>query len=349
MAFVRNLWYVAAFADEVGRTLFARTICDEPVLLYRREDGEAVAIGNRCPHRFAPLDMGKLIDDNVQCGYHGLVFGPDGQGISNPHGNGHLPAACKVPSYPVRERYGLIWLWLGDEDRIDEDLIPDFSCLVDDEHFATVKGVITMAANYELITDNLVDLSHVEFVHEGILGSEAIKRGKHTVKQRGLTVQSDRWCPEGLAPPAWDMMFGNYGKPVDHWLNMRWDPPAHMLLDVGITPAGKDRHEGIWVYGTDIITPETETTSHYFWGVSRAYDLDKPEAGEAWAHAIEGAFAGQDKPMLEAVQRMMGSASFESLKPVMIEPDTGALRCRRILANLRKSKGAGEDASSAAA
>ncbi len=338
MPFVRNLWYVAAFTDEIGRTMMERTICNEPVLMYRRENGEAVAIGNRCPHRFAPLHMGKLIGDTVHCPYHGLVYDHQGQCVDNPHGKGIIPKGCAVPGYPLMERHGLIWIWIGDTERVDESLIPDFSCLTDTRNFATCKGVIHMQANYELITDNLVDLSHVEFLHEGILGSEAIKRGKHIVKQTGLTVQSDRWCPDGLAPPAWDAMFGNYGKPVDHWLNMRWDPPAHMLLDVGVTPAGKSRDEGIWVYGTDIITPETETSSHYFWGVSRAYDLDKPEAGEVWEKAIAIAFDGQDRPMLEAVQKMMGKDSFDEMAPIHIEPDTGGLRCRRVISNLLKEQ-----------
>jgi phenylpropionate dioxygenase-like ring-hydroxylating dioxygenase large terminal subunit len=340
MPFVRNLWYMAAFAEEVGRELMSRTICNAPILLYRKEDGQAVAMGNRCPHRFAPLNMGKLKGDSVECPYHGLIFNADGKGVHNPHGHGHIPAGCGVPAYPLVERHGLIWLWFGDPDCLDYSSIPDFSCLTDDVHFRTVKGLITMAAHYELITDNLVDLSHVEYLHKGILGSEAIKRGKHKVKQTGMTVQSDRWCADGLAPPAWDLMFGNYGKPVDHWLNMRWDPPAHMLLDVGVTPVGKSRDEGIWVYGTDIITPETETTSHYFWGVSRAYELHNPAADDMWIGAIEGAFTGQDKPMLEAVQRMMGSNTFETMRPIFLEPDTGALRCRRIISDLLKKEAA---------
>lgn len=334
MTFIRNIWYVSAFSDEVGRELMTRTICKEPVLMFRREDGSAVAMGNRCPHRFAPLHMGKLSGDQVHCPYHGLVYNAEGQCVHNPHGNGIIPKGCEVPSYPLVERHGLIWIWFGDHDKIDEALIPDFSCLVDTETFTTCKGVITMESHYELITDNLVDLSHVEFLHEGILGSEAIKHGRHKVKQEGLTVQSDRWCADGLAPPAWAAMFGNYDKPVDHWLNMRWDPPAHMLLDVGITPTGKTRDDGIWVFGTDILTPETETSTHYFWGVSRAYDLQNPDVTVAWEQAIEGAFGGQDQPMLEAVQRMMGDRSFEAMKPIHIEPDTGGLRCRRVVSKL---------------
>ncbi|MCG8505180.1 MAG: aromatic ring-hydroxylating dioxygenase subunit alpha [Sphingomonadales bacterium] len=332
--YVKNAWYVAAWSTEVSRELLSREICDVSVLLFRRENGDAVAIGNRCPHRFAPLQMGKLMGDVVQCPYHGLKFDHRGACVENPHGDGKVPRACKVPSFPAVERHGLIWLWFGDQEIAEESLIPDFSCLVDTENYRTVGGTILMDANYELITDNLVDLSHVEFVHEGILGSEAIKRGRHEVLQDGLTVHSNRWCPDGLAPPAWDAMFGNYGKPVDHWLNMRWDPPAHMLLDVGVTPTGRPVEDGIMILGTDILTPASKTRTHYFWAISRPYDLDNPEVDKAWEQAIDAAFVGQDKPMLEAVQVMMGDKSFDELKPVMISPDAGAVRCRRIIADL---------------
>lgn len=335
--FLRNMWYVGAYSDEVADNLLSRKICNEPVLMYRKQHGDPVAIGNMCPHRFAPLGMGKKFGDVVECPYHGLRFDSSGKCVLNPHETDRIPDAAVVPSYPLVERHGCLWLWFGEEEP-NEALIPDFSCLTDNVNFTTVKGVITMAANYELITDNLVDLTHAEYIHEGILGSEAISRGHHTVQRDGLTLQSNRWCPDGLAPPAWDQMFDNYGKPVDHWLDMRWDPPAHMLLDVGVTPTGRPRAEGISVLGTDILTPETETTTHYFWGISRRYQLQNPAAGEAWRDAIKAAFIGQDKPILEAVQSMMGEHSFEELKPVILKPDAGALGCRRILNELRKKQ-----------
>ncbi|KQW69876.1 hypothetical protein ASC67_05155 [Methylibium sp. Root1272] len=105
-----------------------------------------------------------------------------------------------------------------------------------------------------------------------------------------------------------------------------------MLLDVGITPTGKDRSDGIWMLGTDILTPSTSSKTYYFWGVSRAYALDDPKAGEAWIAAIDGAFSGQDKPMLEAQQRVIGNRDFWSMKPVLISADAGAVRARRKLA-----------------
>src|ERR1700732_3472636 len=197
MAFLRNAWYVAAWGTEVTRKLFARTLLGQSILLYRTEAGEAVAISNRCPHRFAPLHVGQLIGDVVECGYHGLHYDRRGVCVFNPHGDGKIPKSAQVTSYPLKEKHGLIWLWMGDTGKVHDSSIPDFSCLTDTERFATVYGVVTMNANYELITDNLLDLSHVEFLHKGILGSEAIKRGEHKVIEDRDTLHSNRWCPDG--------------------------------------------------------------------------------------------------------------------------------------------------------
>jgi phenylpropionate dioxygenase-like ring-hydroxylating dioxygenase large terminal subunit len=243
--FLRNAWYVAGWSTEVKpHTLFERTIIGESLLFYRQANGRPVALDNRCPHRFAPLHRGKLLGEVVECLYHGLRFDAQGRCVYNPHGDGTIPKTACVRSFPVVEQDDLLWVWMGDPTRAKAALIPDFNCHTD-PNFPTVGGVIEMHANYELITDNLMDLSHVEFVHEGVLSSEAIKRGEHEILQHGTTIYSNRWCPNGMAPPTWDRMFGNYGKPVDHWLYMRWDAPAHMLLDVGITPAGRPRAEGI--------------------------------------------------------------------------------------------------------
>lgn len=333
--YLRNAWYVAAWSNEVERSLMTRTILEQPVLLYRKADGEAVAIGNACPHRLAPLNMGKLVEDTVQCPYHGLRYDSSGKCVLNPHGDGMIPPRMAVPTWPLVERHNLVWLWFGDAEKADPASIPDFSCHQDPE-LAFVGGVIEMKANYELITDNLLDLAHSEFVHEGLLSSAGYTASKLQTLEKGTTIYANRWAPNCDAMPAFHMIFEGHepGAPVDHWAYMRWDAPAHMLLDVGITHPGRPRTEGAWIYGTDILTPKDATSTYYFWGITRGYKTDDPAAGELWRQVIKGAFEGQDQVIIEAQQRMLGERTLEEVEPVMFASDVAAQRARKLLARL---------------
>ena len=144
MAYLKNAWYAAAWPDEIGaETLLGRRILDEPVVIYRTSDGKAVAMGDLCPHRFAPLHLGRHMGDAIQCGYHGLEFGANGKCRLNPHGGGHLPAAS-VPSYPLAEKHGVLWIWMGEAERADEALISDAFAFVADDKRAHVKGYLNV-------------------------------------------------------------------------------------------------------------------------------------------------------------------------------------------------------------
>ncbi len=341
--YLKNAWYVAAWSDELTDALMTRTICDAPILLYRKENGDAVAIGNLCPHRFAPLHMGKKIGDTVQCGYHGMVYGESGKCVLNPHHGGVISPAMQVAAYPLLEQNGAIWVWMGEPDAADTALMPDFSCY-SAPGFKTIRGMMDVAANYELITDNLLDLTHADFLHEGTLSSEAITISKLETIEQGSTVWANRWCPKGIAAPVWaQLLNGQLGldmtTPVDHWLYMRWDAPAHLLLDVGICEVGKTREDGVWVYTGHHLTPVSPTRSLYFWTVCYNHAIDDPEVAAFWQGSIDYAFAAQDKPMIEAQQAAIGDRDVISLKPVGIPADMSGAKARRALARLIADEG----------
>jgi phenylpropionate dioxygenase-like ring-hydroxylating dioxygenase large terminal subunit len=344
--YLRNAWYVAAWSQDLGEELINRTILEQPVLLYRKENGEPVAIGNLCPHRFAPLHMGKRIGDTVQCGYHGMVFGESGACVLNPHRGGVISPAMKVARYPVVERHGAIWVWMGEEDAADEALLPDFACY-SAPGFTTIRGMMDVAANYELITDNLLDLTHADFLHEGTLSSEAITVSKLETQESGSTVWANRWCPDGLPPPVWGGILGmemglGLDTRVDHWLYFRWDAPAHLLLDVGITPVSKPREDGLWVFTGHHLTPVSPTRTLYYWTVVRNHGVGKPEVDAFWQGSIDYAFAIQDKPMIEAQQAAIGDRHVQDLSPVAIPADVSGARARRRLAKLIAGEANGE-------
>lgn len=331
MTFLRNAWYVAAWDDEIGSEgLFHRRILDEPVLILRDAEGILSALRDRCPHRFAPLHRGKRYGDVVECAYHGLRFGTDGQCVLNPHGNGASAHNLRVQNYPLFVKDMLVWIWMGDPARADVLDIPDFPGL-DPDKYAINKGYMHTPANYELMTDNIMDLGHIEFLHEGLLGSEAVRRGETEVRQEGKTVFSNRLVRNEILPPALEALFESDGQPVDRWLDVRWHAPANMHLTVGVTAAGAVARIGRETLGVHLMTPETEATTHYFWSNARDFRRDDDELHRALEEGLRFAFEHQDKPMIEAVSDNMNGEDFWDLKPMILACDAGGIRARRLL------------------
>lgn len=334
MPFLRNAWYVAAWSDEVQVAPFHRTILNEPVLMYRKQSGEAIAMADRCAHRFAPLHLGKLIGDAIECPYHGLRYDSAGVCIFSPHGDGALPKIARLKSYPMVERFGALWIWMGALEKADPAAIPDFSFLTDAAKYATVTGASRIEANFELIADNLMDLSHVSFLHAESFGGANIPRASLEVTEEGTMVQCKRLCVNDPATPTLRAALNGYDKPLDFWLDMRWEPPSAMRLDIGVTPTGRPRSEGIHHLEPHLLTPETDMTTHYFWGDSRPYLLNDSNVSGALVKQLRQAFDNEDKPLIEAQQRMMGTTDLWSLHPALLEGDAGAVRVRQVLARL---------------
>lgn len=338
MDFVKNIWYVAAWSnDVVAGQLFHRVYLDEPILIFRKRDGAAVAIGDRCPHRFAPLHLGKLLGDTVECPYHGLTFDCTGACTSNPHGKGAIPRAATTRAYPLTEMHNLLWIWMGEPSLADPETIPDFSFLTDTEHWSTVHGYLNLKANYQIVIDNLTDLSHAPFVHDGFLESRDVCKGEFKTVRAGDRVETRNWCP-GIAPPPFFSLLKTTASLldqeglVDHWQDMSYEPPGCMVTYYGITPRGKTREEGIDTYNPNFVTPESATKSHYFWAGSRNFDLNDSVVNEMFRKGYEYAFEHQDRPILEAQQEMLGNNDLMTMGPVMLINDGASVHARRVMA-----------------
>jgi vanillate O-demethylase monooxygenase subunit len=336
MGYLRNAWYVAAREDEIADgALFSRTILSEPVLLYRTQANEIVALGDRCPHRFVPLHLGKLIGEVVQCGYHGLCFGPTVEWVSSPHGDGKIPRGAVVRRYPTVQRDTAVWIWPGDPAQVDLGAIPDYSFLTDSHPNAVLTGYLPTACDYRLASDNIMDLTHADYLHIGSLGTQgAIAKTKANVRQEGQSIHCDWWLPNSTAIDVFKPTLANPESPVDAWFEVRWDPPALMLLRAGVTPAGRRREEGADVKAVHLMTPETESTTHYFFGSARDYDVEDAGFNRFLRETVVHAFRTQDKPMLEAQQPSLGSVDLLARKPIALLGDAGGLRVRGALERL---------------
>ena len=332
--FLRNYWYVAASDAEIGRTPLSRVILGEPIVFFRTEQGTPVAFEDRCPHRQLPLSMGRLIGDELQCRYHGLRFGTDGRCVHIP-GQDRIPQAAKARTYPVVERYHWVWIWMGDPALADPAAITDFHWL-DDPEWGAKTSYLHVKANWQLVVDNLLDLTHLAFVHETTIGNLALaEHAKVNVTRAPNNVVVTRWIIDQDPPPTFQKVGGFTGK-VDRWQIIDFVPPAFLRLDVGATPTGTGAPEGKRVGGINMrnlnaITPETETTSHYFWGQAHDFDVKNTETTNKIFEQIRTAF-------LEDVDVFSGQQRNLDLMPnspqLDIAADAGALQARRILARL---------------
>jgi vanillate O-demethylase monooxygenase subunit len=339
MSFLRNAWYCAGFAADLQADApQAITVLNEPVVLYRQPGGNAVALADRCPHRFAPLSQGKLADGQLECPYHGLRFGADGRCSFNPHGDHSVPKAAQVRAYPLLEKHGALWIWMGDAQQADPALLPDFTMTDERPGWSRVQGRLHVQANYQLVSDNLLDLSHVQYLHPFLFNRDVPPPPEfypvNKMEQEGETVTAIaelHHCPNtGLYQMLWER-----GAPpvyVHMRANMRWDPPSLLLLDTGAQPEGGAREDGPSAPSAHWLTPETETTTHYFWAATRDRHVGNAEVSAQMQAGIDGAFRTEDEPMIEAVQRNMGTTDLMSLKPVLLPGDGAAVRARRILA-----------------
>jgi phenylpropionate dioxygenase-like ring-hydroxylating dioxygenase large terminal subunit len=337
MSFLLNTWYVAAFSREVSPGApFARTLLGRPVVIYRDEARRAVALDDRCAHRFAPLSQGRIVEGALECPYHGLRFSATGQCVHNPHGDGRIPSGAKVRTYPTVERFGAIWFWPGDPARADEALLPAFP-FVDPNGNITHDGYLHTRAHYQLSADNLLDLSHFQFLHPDTLGSEAIARGDVQSGHLGDIVWVRRSTYDEALQPFVAQGFGiPPGTRVDRWMDVRWAPPGLLSIVVGVTAAGMPREAGLVAPSAHWLTPETERTTHYFFAFGLPEQMGDA-ARDLVRYAVEGLmkpFEFEDLPMLEAQQKNLGDADFWAMKPALLPIDAGAIRSRRIMERL---------------
>jgi len=339
--FLKNAWYAVTWSDNVkGGQLVPRIVLGEPLVLFRRGSGGVAAISDLCPHKFVPLHMGKLLPgDRVQCGYHGIEIHADGACVRNPHGSERIPANCRVRSYPVREKHTMIWVWMGTEVP-DESLIPDYSFMDEGSGYdITRRDFLRINANYRMVADNLMDLSHSPFLHDGVIGSPDTVKADIRVEQDGTSVKVHRPKRNVRPPGLLDRIYRKDGAPVDIWSTIRWQAPCYILNDTGAYPPGGKREEGAGVLGAHLLTPETENSTLYHFAAARTGVIhdqteDQEEFRQWLSDARRHAFERQDEPMIEAQQRMRELYPEETRRPVLFEIDAGPARCNRILDEL---------------
>ena len=312
MSLIMNAWYVAAWPREITQEkLLARTICNERMVLFRDAAGRVAALEDRCCHRQLPLSHGWMDGETVRCGYHGLRFDAKGKCVECPMQD-FIPPGASVRTYPVIERHGWVWVWPGVAGQADPALIPAMFERNEHADWTSVGGTTYVRGQYELLSDNLLDLTHETYIHRDSLGNQAVV--EHPIEvlndERSVTVQ--RFIMNHEPAPFWKaMLHGKLGTDVmaDRWQIIRFMPPANVVLDVGVAPAGAGIREGKRSSGVEgcnlnAITPETEGSTWYFWAFARKFVRDDAALSDKLVATVAGIFE-QDRVAIEAVHDTM--------------------------------------------
>jgi vanillate O-demethylase monooxygenase subunit len=328
--FLQNYWYAAAWDHEIKGQPFARTICGESVVLLRRNDRTLAALEDCCPHRLLPLSKGFLRGENLVCGYHGLEFNGEGRCVHMPSQQG-VKQSLAVRAYPVAERHRIVWVWIGDPALADDAKIPDLEwCSHPDWVFD--GSSYHVKCDYQLLVDNLMDLTHETYVHPTSIGQQEIAEAaiRTTSDERSVTLT--RWMLDIVPPPFWAANLKSYEK-CDRWQICTFTLPANVMIDVGVALAGTgapegDRSQGVTGIVVNLMTPETETTTWYFWGMVRNFDIHDRGLTTRIRDAQASVFA-EDVAVLEAQQENILRRPDRKLTNLNI--DAGGVYARRII------------------
>jgi len=337
--FPLNQWYVAGFSWELKEKPVSRTLLNQRVVMFRTGDGQVAALEDRCCHRSLPLSCGTVEGRGVRCGYHGLLFAPNGTCLEIP-GQAKIPIRAKVKSYTLREKDQILWIWMAQEEgAAPTHDAPDYSFHNDPRY--TFRGdVFHYEAPYQLIHDNLLDLSHLGYVHLKTIGGNASvhMNAQLRVEGTGDQVKVLRYMPDSAPPPTYTEAWPFKGN-IDRWQEVEFDV-SHLRIwtggaDLGAEDLANPDRGGFHLRGFHAITPETDTTAHYLWTMAVNQYPGKPSITDLVYEQTALTFQ-EDKVIIESQYENM--KRFPSAPQVDLHVDVGPNRARRIVDRLIKQE-----------
>jgi len=339
--FIQNAWYMAAWAHEITHAPFPRTLCGISLVFFKNpETGEIGALHDRCCHRGTPLSLGQVVPEGLECGYHGMVFDEHGACVHIP-GQARIPAKARVRSFPVVVQDEIVWVWMGDPANADPARIVSYPYHNDHAKWPHKHQVYRVKANYMLLVDNLMDLTHLAFVHKNTIGGNP---KAHVEAQMKVTPRDDglhfiRWLMESAPPPTYRKAV-DLAERIDRWMEFQYIAPGTVLQWTGGIDSGKNAAENRDQPGFSLrifhgLTPETDTSCFYFWSAANGYRQDEPQATEDLFREIDTAFK-EDKTVVEAQQAMLSSTGEGEL--VDIVSDAARIHMRRTVDRLARAE-----------
>lgn len=333
--FPLNQWYVAGFVWEFQDRPIARTLLNQPVVLFRTADGKIAALEDRCCHRSLPLSSGTLEERGLRCGYHGMLYAPSGACVEIP-GQDKVPAKACVRAYIISVRNGIIWIWMPREPGGQPDCEAPEYTVHDDPRYRYRGDVYHYDAPYQLIHDNLLDLSHLGYVHLRTIGGNANvhMHAETKVEEEGNVVRVLRYMPFSAPPPTYTAAWRFDGL-IDRWQEIEFDL-SHLRIWTGADDAGAGSMRdplrgGFHMRGFHGVTPETDVSTHYFWTVAANRHPDMPDMTDTVYEQSALTFE-EDKTIIEAQYRNL--LRFRGAPQIDIHVDVGPNRVRRLIERL---------------
>ena len=330
--FLKNCWYVAGWSNDYGRELKAETYLGENIVIYRTEAGEPVALENACPHRKLPLSEGNLVGDTVECGYHGLTFDCTGTCVAAPTQQGQIPRRAIVKSYPIVDRYRLLWIWMGDPDKADPHTIFPVENFDNTDWGYTDGGVLDIDCNYLWVCDNLLDPSHVAWVHVTSFAGAGTDDEPLDVAKTDRGVVVSRWI-YGQPPSPYYAEIVKFDGDCDRLQHYEMCLPGIGLNKSIYTPAGTGGPDNDPIDLTlinisyNFMTPIDEDRTRYFWFQHRNTDPHDEAISKKMNDGARMAFE-EDRAVLEKVHAGMKAPTTPSID---LGLDTGAKLFRLML------------------
>ena len=328
--FIHNAWYVIATSSEVSRSPMSRTVLGHSIVLYRKEDGTPVALQNRCCHRSFPLVHGKVEGDTIICGYHGLRFDACGRCVEIPMQK-TVPAGIKVRAYRTIERGSLVWIWMGADASADEASLPHQEWMAH-PNWESGCGYLYGKWSYVHLHENLLDLSHLSFLHANTFGTPEYARAPSVTTINGSDIQVWRHV-ECRLPPI-------YAEPLG-WTDVRAlrssgsqfiAPGLHVNTGIfrNLDDAGVSAEVLPTVKIAQLITPETHHSTHYWYLLARNFACGDGAMTDFMMQQQLAAFS-EDAFALERITELLILEREHQIQQISLRTDRAGVMMRRHL------------------
>ena len=297
--FLKNYWYVAATSEELREKPIGRILLNNPIVLFRGKSGKIGALEDRCVHRLTPLSLGRIDGDLLECGYHGWSYDCSGKCVRLPGVDN--PQKIAVRTYPTLEKWGWVFIWMGTPDKADKIVLPDFH-VIEEDKWVGDGSMLRVEAHCDLVRDNLLDLTHAKFTHKQTLATDDVDKVPVTAERLGEMVRVKRVMKDIKPSPFFARSVG-YTENIIHRQTTEFTPGCNIVIRLrGNSFPGTSENLKNGFRVINAMTPETDTSTHYFWWLGRDYDQGNLALTQWMKDANARTFL-EDKIVLEAQQK----------------------------------------------